>query len=259
MNLNIPTFKERKELFAFLVEHKEVLMAQKKSELKRADGVSFSPTVLKDFNVSKNTPQSLLEKDELTVKIVVNTTNLMDSHDDVHIPGLWDKSLSETGDRLLHLQEHKGNEFKAIIASGNDLKAYTQNFTFSELGYNSEMKTEALMFKSNVKKSRNEYMHGQYAKGYVTNHSVGMWYVKIVMAIDDEDYGAEKEAWDKYYPMIANKEVADKKGYFWAVTEAKVIEGSAVPLGSNPITPTREVKSEIEIREEAVKNWLFKS
>ena len=130
----------------------------------------------------------------------------MDSHDDVHIPGLWDKSLSETGDRLLHLQEHKSTEFKSIISSGSDLEAYTQNFKFSDLGYKSNMTTQALMFKSTIKKSRNDYMFQQYAKGYVTNHSVGMVYVKIIMAVNDEDYGAEYEAWEKYYPMIANKD-----------------------------------------------------
>ena len=58
----------------------------------------------------------------------------------------------------------------------------------------------------------------------------------------------EFEAWEKYYPMIANKELADSKGYFWAVKEAKMIEESAVPVGSNSITPTLEnnMKSEPE-------------
>ncbi len=91
-------------------------------------------------------------------------------------------------------------------------------------------------------------MFEQYSKGYVTQHSVGMRYVKIVMCVnsDKEYYGAEKEAWDKYYPLIANKDVADKYGYFWAVKEAKIIEGSAVLCGSNPVTPTLEnnLKSE---------------
>ncbi len=259
MELNIPIFKHNKELFEFLIENKDLLINQKKSELKKADGVSFAPVVLKDFNTSKSTPASLLAKEQFTVKIVINTTNIMDSHKDVHIPGLWDKSLSESGTRLLHLQEHKANEFDKIIASGADLKAYTKNFTFSELGFNSQKTTEALMFDSEVKQSRNSFMHEQYAKGFVTNHSVGMNYVKLVMAVNDEDYGAEFEAWEKYFPMVVNSEMAEKTGYFWAVTEAKAIEGSAVPLGSNPITPVVSIKSQIENkRETAIKNWLLK-
>ena len=84
-------------------------------------------------------------------------------------------------------------------------------------------------------------MFKQYADGNVQNHSVGMRYVKLFLAVNDEDYKEEKSVWDKYYPTIANKEAAAAQGYFWAVTEAKVIEGSAVPIGSNQITPTIEV------------------
>ncbi len=257
MNLNIPEFKNKKGLFEFLVENKELLISQKKSELKEADGISCAPTVLKDFNVSKDTPVSLLDKNEFTVKVVINTTNIMDSHDDVHIPGLWDKTLKENGKRLLHLQEHKSSQFNKIISSGTDLKAYTQNFTFSELGFNSQTTTEALMFDSNVKKNRNAFMHEQYAKGFVTNHSVGMYYIMLIMAINDKDFGAEFEAWEKYFPMIVNHKVAKNKGHFWAVTEAKAVEGSAVPLGSNPITPVVSMKQEVT-RETVIKNWLLK-
>ena len=32
-----------------------------------------------------------------------------------------------------------------------------------------------------------------------------------------------KENWDKYYPEIINKDVADSMGYFWAVTTAKIM------------------------------------
>ena len=58
------------------------------------------------------------------------------------------------------------------------------------------------------------------------------------MAINDNrpDYAAEKEAWDKYYHMIANNNLADEKGYFWAVKEAKLIEISCVTDGSNELT-----------------------
>jgi len=61
----------------------------------------------------------------------------------------------------------------------------------------------------------------------------------------EEKYWAEEKAnWDKYYPMVMNKEMADEYGCFWAVTEAKFIEGSAVVLGSNSATPTISVQQE---------------
>ena len=85
-------------------------------------------------------------------------------------------------------------------------------------------------------------MFQQYSEGFVNNHSVGMQYVKIALAINDEDYPEEKETWNKYINKVANQETAIEKGYFWAVTEAKLIEGSAVVLGSNPITPTLNIE-----------------
>ena len=222
-------YTTKKELFEFLVQNKERLITQKRAEMKRADGFAYSPKRTETKAVEGN-------PDQIHVKAIINTTNFMDSHNDVHMPGIWVKSLKEN-QMIMHLQEHQ-LQFDKIIADGEDLKAYTQELTWKELGYPYEGKTEALIFDSIVRKERNEFMLKQYMKGNVKNHSVGMVYVKLLLAVNDEEYGAEKEAWDKYYPQIANKERADERGYFWAVKEAKVIEGSAVPIGSNTATPT---------------------
>lgn len=225
-------------------------MAQKSNTMKFADSYDCSISlgfIEKDGEtlktINKNDMNSLLEKDEFTVKVVINTTNVLDSHGDVHIKGLWKKSIKENR-RMMHVQEHKSNEFNKIIADGNDLKVFTKTMSFKELGFESEDKTEALIFQSNIKKSRNPFMHEQYAKGYVSNHSVGMRYVKMALCAKDERYEEEYANWNKYIGEVANKEDAEARGYFWAVTEAKAIEGSAVPVGSNAITPTLSAKSE---------------
>lgn len=239
--LEIPKFDKKEELFDFLVKNKDTLIAQKMNTEKFADGVSnVSLTIDKDGEVIKADASN---KNEVKVRAIINTTNLMDSHKDVHLPGIWKKSLKENK-RIMHIQEHQGNSFDKIISSGDDLKAYTKTMTWKQLGFEAEGKTQALIFDSLVKSSRNKFMFDQYKDGYVNNHSVGMRYVKIVMAINNENYKEEFEAWEKYYPEIINNKEADAYGYFWAVTEAKVIEGSAVPMGSNPITPTLRVKGE---------------
>jgi hypothetical protein len=236
--MKIPKFGTRKELIDFLVKHKETLIAQKKAEIKHADCVSFNSLIIDHKGDALKANVAVAgELSKLNVRVVINTTNLMDNHKDVHLPGLWKKSLKENKS-IMHIQEHK-MEFSKIIADGKELKSYTQDYTWNELGFNWEGKTEALVFDSTVTK-RNPYMLEQYKGGYVKNHSVGMIYVKIILAVNDEEYGAEYEAWEKYYPQIVNKEVADKSGYFWAVKEAKIIEGSAVPIGSNYVTPTLE-------------------
>jgi hypothetical protein len=116
---------------------------------------------------------------------------------------------------------------------------------WSDLGLNLKGDTEALIFNATISKQRNPYMFEQYAKGYVKEHSVGMRYVKLELAINSDNKWdvEEKEVWDKYYPEIANKEVADERGYFWAVTEAKIVEGSAVVKGSNYATPTISIEA----------------
>ena len=43
---------------------------------------------------------------EILVKAIINTTGLIDSHQDLHIPGIWNKSVKENKS-ILHVQEHK--------------------------------------------------------------------------------------------------------------------------------------------------------
>ena len=245
--MEIPKFNTRKELFEFLIENKETLIAQKKAVTKFSDGFAFdSKSILipggLDVDVSKANEPIVDAPDTLQVKAVINTTNVMDSHDDVHLPGLWDKSLKENKN-IMHLQEHQ-MKFDSIISDGKDLKSRVETKQWKGLGFGFKGDTQALIFDSTVKKSRNKYMHTQYADGHVKNHSVGMRYVKLSLAINDEDAGSNFDTWEKYIDQVANKEIAEAQGYFWAVKEAKVIEGSAVPIGSNQFTPTLENNKE---------------
>lgn len=231
-------FATRKDLIEFLVKNKESIIAQKKAEMKKADCVSFSPIIIRDKNsaTKANEPINVSDLNLLKVEVIINTSNLLDGHGDVHIPGLWKKSLKENK-MIMHLQEH-AMKFDKIISDGKNLKAFTRDFTWAELGVNFEGSTQALTFESTIERKRNEFMLSQYGNGYVKNHSVGMRYVQLVFCVNDDNWGAEFEAWEKYFPMVANQDAAEEKGFFWAVKEAKVIEGSAVPLGSNWITPT---------------------
>ena len=231
-------FATRKDLIEFLVKNKESIIAQKKAEMKKADCVSFAPVIIHDKNsaAKANEPINVSDLNLLKVEVIINTSNLLDGHGDVHIPGLWKKSLKENK-MIMHLQEH-AMRFDKIISDGKNLKAFTRDFTWTELGVNFEGNTQALTFESTIERKRNEFMLQQYGNGYVKNHSVGMRYVQLVFCVNDDNWGAEFEAWEKYFPMVANQDAAEEKGFFWAVKEAKVVEGSAVPLGSNWITPT---------------------
>jgi hypothetical protein len=241
--LDIPEFADKKECFKFLKENKKTLIKQKKFDNKHADAISFVKPSLEKGNAAdkaRATVEQLLDSEKITVDVVINTTKLLDSHSDVHINGIWSKSLQEQKDLML-LQEHRMT-FKDIISS--EVTAAARTMKWTTLGFDFEGTTQALIFTAEIDKNRNEYMHDQYAKGYVKQHSVGMQYVNILLAInsEEEQYKEEKATFDKYYNEIVNKEDVDSKGYFWAVTEAKIIEGSAVVRGSNPATPTQNIE-----------------
>jgi len=171
---------------------------------------------------------------------------IMDSHKDVHINGIWKKTISENK-RIKHVREHKDG-FENIIADKEDLKVFTKLYTWKDLGLDKEGTTEALVFDSVVKKERNSFMYKQYKENNVDNHSVGMYYVNVKFALNDsgDEYAALKAEYDKHINNIVNKEEVAKLGYFWAIYEAKLKEGSAVTDGSNPITPVLQPKFKSE-------------
>lgn len=241
------SFSDQGEVFDAFREHKAFLYHQKKSIIKTADAVDYFPIVGVP-HLGKSISAKELNKDildpsvisTLKMSLAINTTNLLDSHSDVHLPGLWNKSLKETKSRY-HLQEHQ-MKFDKIITE--EVKASAKMISWKDLGADYAGDTQVLLYEVSIQKERNPFMFEQYAKGYVKNHSVGMRYGKIYLALNSDSRWDEEEkaTWDKYIDQVANKDAAEAQGYFWAVTEAREIEGSAVPLGSNPITPTISIE-----------------
>lgn len=229
------TFESKEDLFRELKANKSKLIASKMATTKQADAICHS------FASNSTTKASAESVNELVVKFVVNSCGWLDSHNDVHVKGCWNKTASEQG-RFLHLQEHKA-QFDSIISE--DVTKSVEEVNIQGHFVDALVATSKLSIEDNPK------MFKRYAKGQVKEHSVGMMYVKgklyLCINSEHEDYAEEKQMWDKYRPQVINGEQADEKGYFWAVAEAKAIEGSAVVFGSNSQTPTisvTEVKNE---------------
>lgn len=234
MRFDIKEYGSMKALHAYLSKHSTAIIEQKKSIVKHADSCSFYQ--LGKFDEQKKTFEATEKVEDngiLSVKVVINTTNIYDSHGDVHIDGIWDKHIKQATE---HLREHQDG-FSNVISDGEDLKAYVESFSFKDIGFsNYKGKTQALVFESDIRKDRNEYMYNHYLNNWVKQHSVGMRYKGVHTAIDDKDYPLEYANYKKYIEKVANKgDIQD--GYFFAVTEAIPLEGSAVKRGSNPITP----------------------
>lgn len=260
MKMELKIFKDKKQTIRFLKENKDAIMKAKYASLKNADAFSCHSLYWneKEEVVQKQTSISNWnDLKEIKVQAIINTTNIIDSHMDMHVPGIWEEDLKKNRRGMMHAQEHKGSEFKYIISDGEDLEVYTKTYSWSELGYQYEGDTQALVFDSTVKRDRNGFMFEQYAKGYVKNHSVGMVYGEVILAVNDsqDKYWADEYAnYQNYIGKAVNPEVAEEAGMFFIIPKAKAIEGSAVPQGSNFATPTQSVVSVKETTEKETQN-----
>lgn len=252
--LVIKHFDDNKEQLKWLHDNRDEIKAQRQAMIKEADGFSFMSFAIDEKGERLKADEIPMEATKLKIRAVINTTGLFDSHKDVHIPGIWKKSLSES--KIFYLVNQHAFNYDGILS--DEVKASMQTYTWAELGIkNIEGETQALVFDAvldldspYMKDSpENRKIYNLYKAGKVRNHSVGMRYVKDFFCINSDSYPDEKENWDKYYKYVANKEEVDNYNYFFAVTEAKIIEGSAVVRGSNWATPTlttEEIKDTTE-------------
>lgn len=231
-------FDDQKEMFRALVDNQEDIINIKKSAIKNSDPIGLQ--IKRDIPnevIKALQPNKRLDYGDY-VHPVINTTKYLDSHQDVHIDGIWDKSLKEQQGKTYLIVNHE-LEVGKVITWPKDVTPMVQDIKWKDLGADYTGETQALIFKSKLTTRTNKDAFEAYAEGDPVQHSVRMQYVKMRMAINNKDYKEEFEAWQTYYPMIANKEDADKEGFFFAILEAKIFkEGSMVLAGSNDITPT---------------------
>lgn len=223
-----------------LVANKQQHIDLMKAEIKTVKG-GLSSVVLNKATTVKGVFKN--DDNELQRTIVGNTYLWMDSHDDVHAKGVFTKSVKERKNNIFHLHDH---EFKLVSKVGEPIDVYEKEISWKDLGINKSGATQALFMDTEIKKEYNSQIFNAYKSGQINQHSVGMQYVKIDLAVNDEAYEEEYKIWLDNIDDIGNKEHAESKGYFWFVREAKLIEISAVLLGSNELTPTLENKTEAD-------------
>jgi hypothetical protein len=143
-----------------------------------------------------------------------------------------------------------------------DIEMITAKIPFSLLGKSYDGETYSLIYKVAKDKIVHPKINEFLEKGYDLQASVRMQYVKIESAFNTNalEYSKQKETYDTYFPLIANKEEHKEIDYFWVIKEAKnVMESSLVLFGSNSATGRIDNKTEpeqstqeIEIKEESV-------
>lgn len=220
-----------------LIKNKAEIIKLKKAQLKKGDIISFDSKAEITTKADVNTPDS---DTEIYRTIVGNTYGFMDSHDDVHFKGIFSKSIKENGTKVLHLHDHV-HELAAKV--GTPLEVYEKEVSWADVGLKTVGMTTALLMDTRIEKERNPNIFKDYLSGSINQHSVGMQYVKIDLAVNDAEEEEEYANWNKYKDEVINIEKAEEQGFFWAVTEAKLIEISCVIAGSNELTPTLESKT----------------
>jgi hypothetical protein len=233
-----------------ILQDKKKAIRLKKEALKECDSVN-----IKSLEVKLGAANKADSAKSITRTIIGNTYNYMDSHDDVHIKGIFSKSISENGKNIVHLHDHI-HQLTAQV--GLLEKVYEQDVKWSVLGIDKKGYTTALLMDSEISKDLNPQIFTLYEAGKVQQHSVGMRYVKLDLAVNHEDPKTEEEkteleTFNKYIDLIANQEKVIDQGFYWAVSEAKLIEISCVIRGSNELTPTLENKTFDDMVEFALK------
>jgi hypothetical protein len=242
------SFKSQKDLFRYLVEEKEEVLAQKKSIVKRAEGglsMMLPVESLEQFTTKGIKPVYENDKEAGILKrtIVANTYWWMDSHSDVHLgrgddengKAVFTNTIKNRVNRIFPTNQHDQSLDGKI---GKTLALYEAPVSWRALGVGKTGMTEALFADAQIEKERNEKRYKDYLNNEIDQHSVGMRYLDIQTAVNDKDYGKEYELFQKYIGKLGNRSAAERQGFFFPVAEAYLGEYSAVRDGSNELTPT---------------------
>lgn len=184
--------------------------------------------------VARHAENILKDDGAMTVEGVAITADVIDSHGSIFTRKCLEDALKGT---TFHNANHIRN-FENLIS--NEVEKELRTFKWSELGGDNDTDVTALVFRSTFKKEDNPMMYRQYRLGKVHYHSIEFdWQnrSKEIFCIK-EGNNEERKAWERYYPQVVNKEIADKRGWFYVYEKAPILGVSAVVLGSNKYTPT---------------------
>lgn len=233
------SFDTDQEMFKALRDgHKEIVSIKKAQILKSIDkGASVKSKTLKYIDSEKG-----LVNDDNFFYIVTNTTNILDSHKDLHVNGIWDKSAKERNRKNYLVDTHELS-IKSTIARKEYVEIMVVDIPFSSIGKDYQGSTQALVYKIPKDKILDRKTKEWLESGDDIESSVRMQYVQVFLAMNSEDPEDEvfKSRYDEYVGEIANKEDFENEfeevKYFWVVKEAKNInESSLVLFGSNGAT-----------------------
>jgi len=226
-------FDSKSEMIKELIANESKIIELKKAAIKESDTVSIF------FEEKKESFKSLNFVKDGFVYPVINTTNIKDSHGDVHFPNIWNRSLKDKSKKIFYVLEHKLS-IDNVIAFPNDVTAFVKTLTWKELGFDYEGETQALIYEIAKDKIKIPKIKELFEEKTIFENSVRMRYITMKLAINtkDPDLQKYKTIWDERVGQVVNVDKDEEDGYFWAIDEASIEkEGSLCLFGSNSATP----------------------
>lgn len=231
-------FESKEELFKHLRENKEIIIDAKKSVIQKSVDKG-SAVVSKCLDLLKFTDQLKgIKIDDNFYYIAVNSTLILDSHDDLHDNGIWKKSVQEIQGKNYLVCDHE-LEVLQTITRKEHIEIFTAKVPFSLIGQPYNGDTEILVYKIPKNQIKLEAVKEWLDSGDSIEASVRMRYVTILLAMDSNnpEDETEKANYDAYINKIANKADFEYIPYFYIIKEAQnVRESSLVVAGSNHST-----------------------
>lgn len=229
------TYSTKEELFADLKDNLELIIDKKRTEVyesyKKGQSTNLKPIDVSKFDLEQ---QKALKLDDNYFYFVFNTTRILDSHEDVHIDGLWKKTIQEKQFKNYVVTDHELEVLNTVVRK-EYVEIFTAKIPFSLIGKSYNGNTEALIYKFPKDKVQIPIVKEWLESGDALEGSVRMKYIKYVFCIDsnnpeDEEF---KSNYNKYIDYIANKEDFEYIPYFFAVLEASNERESSVLIDAS--------------------------
>lgn len=234
-------FASKRELFTYLVTNKELIFEQKKGIEKHCEG---GISLIDQVNLTNKA--ALYENDKeagiLKRTILANTYWWMDSMSDVHLgrgsaeeSAIFTEAIKNRAHKIPPIDQHNWSLDGRI---GKTLNMYEAPISWRALGVGRTGMTEGLFADAQIERSKNPARYEDYLNNEIDQHSVGMRYIDIQLAVNDpEEFPKESEVFNKYIAKIGNRSKVEEQGYFFAVGKGGLKEYSAVIAGANELTP----------------------
>lgn len=185
-------------------------------------------------------------KDVDTTKRIVtgiyNAYNFVDGGMDVLLSGSCKRSIKDNGPESNAVAKIKHALFHDTTRLPGKILVLEEREVDTEFG-----KVTGVYFETKMDTSTegNDTLI-KYQEGVYDNHSIGFQYLKVEKVERDGQHG-NSTTWKKYMDMLINPQKAEDAGYFYAVKEIKLFEGSTVAFGMNELTPHLGVKGKEDV------------